>query len=88
MSKDDAITAGFHDARNGAERSFCVAAILSRLCPLWVRSRRYGNVRSMSALPLKADIDRDGRNVRFVPKADIAPNCSIVDPMSAETLAI
>ena len=28
-------------------------------------------VRSMSALPPKADIDQDGCNVRFVPKADI-----------------
>jgi hypothetical protein len=26
----------------------------------------------MSALPPKADIDRDGGNVRFVPKADIS----------------
>jgi hypothetical protein len=26
----------------------------------------------MSALPPKADIDHDGGNVRFVPKADIA----------------
>ena len=28
-------------------------------------------VRSMSALPPKADIDQDGCNVRFVPEADI-----------------
>jgi hypothetical protein len=30
-----------------------------------------GHLRLMSALPPKADIARDRRNVRFVPKADI-----------------
>jgi hypothetical protein len=29
--------------------------------------------KGMSALPPKADIPRDRRDVRFVPKADIAP---------------
>jgi hypothetical protein len=29
------------------------------------------HVRAMSALPPKADIDPQGRDVRFVPKADI-----------------
>jgi len=42
----------------------------------------------MSALPPKADIGTEPRDVRYVPIADIAPNCSIVCPMSAETLAI
>ena len=32
------------------------------------------HVRVMSALPPKADIDQHGRDVRFVPKADI-PRC-------------
>jgi hypothetical protein len=31
-----------------------------------------GGVKLMSALPLKADIGRAGRDVRFVPKADIS----------------
>jgi hypothetical protein len=39
----------------------------------WVKSRHWGNVRLMSALPPKADIHRRERHVRFVPKADIAP---------------
>ena len=30
-----------------------------------------GSAQAMSALPPKADIDCDGGNVRFVPKADI-----------------
>ena len=40
----------------------------------WVKSRHWGrcdHVRSMSALPPKADIGTQSRNVRFVPKADI-----------------
>src|SRR6516165_8660127 len=40
-------------------------------CRLWVKSRHWGNVRLMSALPPKADIHRRERHVRFVPKADI-----------------
>src|SRR5215467_889251 len=32
---------------------------------------RYGSIQSMSALPPKADIGTQPRNVRFVPKADI-----------------
>jgi hypothetical protein len=35
----------------------CRAAILSRSCPLWVKSRHLGTSGSMSALPPKADID-------------------------------
>jgi hypothetical protein len=31
------------------------------------------HVRAMSALPPKADIDPQGRDVRFVPKADYSP---------------
>jgi hypothetical protein len=33
----------------------------------------------MSALPLKADIDRRLPNVRFVPKADIGRTQSLID---------
>jgi hypothetical protein len=29
------------------------------------------SIRSMSALPPKADMDQHGRDVRFVPKADL-----------------
>jgi hypothetical protein len=32
------ITAGICDRRNGAQGSVCTAAILSRPCPLWVKS--------------------------------------------------
>ena len=36
---DDKITAGFGYWRNGAQGSSFTAAILSRECPLWVKSR-------------------------------------------------
>ena len=36
-----------------------------------------GKARLMSALPPKADINQDGRDVRFVPKADIL-RCDLV----------
>ncbi len=49
----------------------CIAAILSRSCSLWVKKRTSEQVRVMSALPPKADIGSAGRDVRFVPKADI-----------------
>jgi hypothetical protein len=32
------ITAGICDPRNEVQGSFCTAAILSRSCPLWVKS--------------------------------------------------
>src|SRR5262249_31494563 len=35
------------------------------------------HLQPMSALPPKADIDHDGRDVCFVPEADIPPFCSI-----------
>ena len=35
------------------------------------QKRTLANVRVMSALPPKADMDQQGRDVRFVPKADI-----------------
>src|SRR5262249_7285998 len=35
------------------------------------QERTFNSVRAMSALPPKADMDHDGRHVRFVPKADI-----------------
>src|SRR5262249_48163041 len=41
-------------------------------CLLWVKSGHSPNVRPMSALPPKADIDWDCRDVRVVPEADIA----------------
>src|ERR1700737_2769887 len=34
------------------------------------QSRRFGDVRVASALPLKADIQREGRHVSKVPKTD------------------
>jgi hypothetical protein len=36
------------------------------------QKRTSGLVEGMSALPPKADMDHHGRDVRFVPKADIA----------------
>jgi hypothetical protein len=35
------------------------------------QKQTFRNVAPMSALPPKADIDQPGRDVRFVPKADI-----------------
>jgi hypothetical protein len=34
------------------------------------QKRTFGEDETMSALPPKADMDQDGRDVRFVPKAD------------------
>ena len=39
--------------------------------------RTFRSFRPMSALPPKADMDWHGRDVRFVPKADIRGNYSI-----------
>ena len=36
------ITAGICDQRNGDQGLVCTAAILSRSCPLWVKSRHHG----------------------------------------------
>src|SRR6516165_6821608 len=38
-NNNDAITAGICGRRNGVQGSSCTAAILSRPCPLWVKSR-------------------------------------------------
>ena len=43
------------------------------------------HVRSMSALPPKADMDHHGRDVRFVPKADMAPGHSITSSAREST---
>jgi hypothetical protein len=40
------------------------------------QKRTSEHVQSMSALPPKADMEQHGRNVRFVPKADIL-HCGI-----------
>jgi len=47
------ITAGIYDRRNGVRPSFCVAAILSRSCPLWVRSRHWGSFAPCPLYPRK-----------------------------------
>ena len=39
------------------------------------QKRTSQQVRAMSALPPKADIDRGRRNVRFVPEVDVARTC-------------
>jgi hypothetical protein len=36
------------------------------------QKRRFGDVRLTSALPLKADIHREVRHVRFVPTTEVA----------------
>ena len=51
------------------------------------QKRTLGHVRAMSALPPKADIGTQPRDVRFVPKADILRcseerRCSIASPGS------
>jgi hypothetical protein len=38
------------------------------------QKQTFPNVQPMSALPPKADIGTQPRDVRFVPKADIGPN--------------
>ena len=43
------------------------------------------HVRVMSALPPKADIDRHGRHVRFVPKAD---SCNAAQISQLSTIAL
>ena len=44
---------------------------MSDLCPLCPRKQTLARVRVMSALPLKADTDQHGCDVRFVPQAGI-----------------
>jgi hypothetical protein len=46
---DTQITSGICGPRNGVQRSNCTAAILNRLCPLWVRS---GHRRAFRQCPL------------------------------------
>src|SRR6516164_2006230 len=41
-------------------------------------------VRGMSALPPKADIGTQSRNVRFVPKGDIAGRFTLCEPKSSD----
>jgi hypothetical protein len=48
----------------------CIAAVMRRECPLWGYQRTFREVRPMSALPPKADMDHQGNDVGFVPKAD------------------
>jgi hypothetical protein len=50
--------------------ALCITASSERQCLLWVKSRP-AHVGVMSALPPKADIGTQSRDVRFVPKADI-----------------
>jgi hypothetical protein len=69
------ITSGICDRRNGVQGSVCTATIQSRSCLLWVKSRQLHEVRTMSALPPKADMDQQGCDVRFVPKA-VVSRCS------------
>src|SRR6516162_5261873 len=73
------ITAGIYDWRNGLQGSVCTAAIPSRRCPLWVKSRHQGisnqcplyprkrtfrTPSSMSVICSKADIDHYSPSVR------------------------
>ena len=54
------ITAGIYDRRSGADRMSALG-----------HKRTLTSAWAMSALPPKADMDRQGCDVRFVPKADI-----------------
>src|SRR5262249_43464478 len=47
------ITAGICDGRNGVQRSFCAAKVLSRQCPLWVISGHFGKSDRCALYPQK-----------------------------------
>src|SRR5215831_18506641 len=47
------ITAGICGRRNGVSGSFCAAAILSRSCPLWVKSGHCGAATRCPLYPQK-----------------------------------
>jgi len=51
------------------------------------QKRTFTRLQPMSALPPKADLDQHGRDVRFVPKADIcgAAICSVFDQLALPT---
>ena len=50
------------------------------------QKQTFRNVRAMSALPPKADMDQQGRDVRYVPKADIGSlykRLKLAEPVAA-----
>src|SRR6516164_5631819 len=50
---NNGITAGICGWRNGIPASVCTAAILSRPCPLWVKSRHRGYLNECPLYPQK-----------------------------------
>src|SRR5262249_21687343 len=60
------ITAGICGRRNGVSGSFCAAAILSRSCPLWVKSRHFGMSDRCPLYPQKRT---------FLTSCDFTPLC-------------
>ena len=71
MASSDAITAGIYDRRNGVRASFLRGNNIQDRMSALGQKQTFRNVQLMSALPPKADIGTQSRNVRFVPKADI-----------------
>ena len=52
-----AIAAGNCDRRNGVSGSVCTAAMLSRPCPLWVKSRHRGTSNQCPLYPQKRTLE-------------------------------
>ena len=51
------ITAGICDRRNGVPGSACTTAILSRSCPLWVKSGHRGELKGCPLYPRKRTLE-------------------------------
>ena len=59
----DAITAGICERRNGVRGSVCAAAILSRSCPLWVKSGHRGRSGQCLLYPQKRTLIEASRRL-------------------------
>src|SRR5262249_19102113 len=66
-----------HFLLNRSNREYLDSNIIQALDVRFGHKRTLPHVRSMSALPPKADMAQHDRDVRFVPKADIPPPHSI-----------
>ena len=75
------ITSGICDLRNGVPGPFAWQQFFETDVRFGSKKQTLGKLRPMSALPPKADMEQQGGDVRFVPKADIcgAANSTLFD---------
>ena len=78
IASSSAITAGICGQWNGVQRSVCTAAILSRSCPLWVKSGHRIRSASCPLYPQKRTLELSGVMSALCQKRTFRPLLGIV----------